>query len=207
MRTGTRGPAFSTNASGIIAVQISDGSRTPMHYLGALILIVLGGWLVQSPGFRKAVRAIPAILILILIVMIISHRASTRDPEITHETPFDTKQTQSETRLRPLINPANVVLSSVKFARRNDTTWEFNAIAFNASDYTLGGLHFEVTMTDCPAAEECVIIGKTHATAPSVDAPPHQARAFRSTLQFNNQPITARPLYWSYKLTGTEAAF
>jgi hypothetical protein len=169
-----------------------------LHFLFGLLIV--GGiiaMMVAYPAFRNFV-----FFLLIaggIGIWVLIENSNKQSQE------YEKKRAAEQLFAATAIKTGDVQLEDVKLTKTNYGTSEFvlSGTITNNSQYTLGSLSFEVTMTDCNQGK-CITVGQQTASA-SVQVPSAQRRAFSSyTIRFDNLPTAnGAARSWNYKLLST----
>ena len=173
--------------------------------IGTVIVLLVIGFMIVSPGFRSLV-----ILILIAVGIGIFWLIQSNKKESEQR---QQQAAANEQWALTSIKPSDISLTGVSLAQ-NGSYWQLKGTITNNSKFNLGFIRFLVTMQDCPD-QSCKIIGQEDtrtadsrysSTVQTTLVPAGQVRLFGTdSMDFKNLP-PATKLRWDYKITQIRAA-
>jgi flagellar biosynthesis component FlhA len=178
-----------------------------LHFLFGLIIVgVIIMMMVAYPAFRNFV-----LLLLIaggIGIWALIENSNKQSQEYEKKRMAEQlQQAAQEQFATTAIKTGDVQLDDVRLTKATNSTLDFvlSGTVTNNSQYALGSMSFEVTMTDCNQGK-CVTVGQQVAYL-RVQVPSAQRRAFSSSaVRFDNlPPSTGAERNWTYKLVSTRA--
>lgn len=158
--------------------------------VGILAFLVFLGLMIKSPGFRKVMLGLLALLVL------------AGGGIYAYRTMEDKRQLSA-------IDSSELELRDVEL--KYDYGYKFKAIAKNKSRlHAISSIGIEVTLYDCPVGDpvdwpKCETIGQDDAYI-FTSIPSGQVRGLDDGLWFGDMPPIKRRFVWSYRVTWIRAS-